>query len=732
MSLKLQEKLDLVDFISEFNSYYSYKGKTLSYNQNIKLEFIKDLEKLEFKALPEIEFNKEHFKHLEKFGILKIRELSAIIKIVKYFKYLKSLELEGHVLNFCEKIEIKESFSEILDFFTDRDEFNSEIDPEIIAVNESIKRDKESIKNHLSDMVKNSNISSILVDTQIHLINGRETLLCKGGFSSSFSGQIVGNSGAGYFYVEPQKISKIYNHMSDLETKKIELIFEYEKRFSELFRKNLLYIKFLFKEFELFDEYQARLLFAKSKDLNFIPKQNSSDIILKEFTHPCLGRYAKPVSIDFTKSALIITGVNAGGKTILLKSILSSVYLSRLNIPYKCNESSFIGGDFKEIVAILDNIQDGGGDISTFAGRMLEFSSALKKGKKLLLGIDEVELGTDSNEASLLFNVLVLEFIKSGSKIVLTTHHKELAYMLSSSKDVSICAALYDEHNEMPLYEFESGLIGKSYAFETAQRYGVPSQLVAIARKGYSENRKELDKIVEESTELKLSLTKRESELAKQSRELEEIKASTLKKSEKLQKKYEEMSRTLELSYSDAINKAKEAIKAKSSADGHRILNKAHKLKPKIQELDGSSALSFSAGEIVRYKNSNCELIRIDDKKAMIETNGMKIKVNIDELSKGNKSKKVSSSYSSSVEKKSVMPYLDMHGMRYEEAQEALDLYISSALTAGYESVLIMHGLGSGVLGKMTKEFLQNHKRVKSFKDASPKEGGMGAKRVFF
>ncbi len=108
---------------------------------------------------------------------------------------------------------------------------------------------------------------------------------------------------------------------------------------------------------------------------------------------------------------------------------------------------------------------------------MVEFSK-LFSSKNAIVGVDEIELGTDSDEAASLFKVVIEELIQKDIKIIITTHHKRLAALMASNEDVELVAALYDEANQKPTYDFLQGTIGKSYAFETASRYGIPYNVI--------------------------------------------------------------------------------------------------------------------------------------------------------------------------------------------------------------------------------------------------------------
>jgi len=221
---------------------------------------------------------------------------------------------------------------------------------------------------------------------------------------------------------------------------------------------------------------------------------------------------------------LMITGVNAWGKTMLLKSILASVWLAKYLLPMKCDAKKTKIGSFKQVEAIIEDPQNVKNDISTFAGRMRQFSRLFRH-RGILVGVDEIELGTDADEAAALFKVLLDELRKRDITFVVTTHHKRLAALMGDDEGVELVAALYDEANRRPTYAFMQGSIGKSYAFETAERYGISPLVIERAKAFYGEDKERLGELIERSSELERTLRDKITSLDAQSEALEKKQA---------------------------------------------------------------------------------------------------------------------------------------------------------------------------------------------------------------
>ena len=723
-------KLDLQSFIDHFKNFFA-REKPLFMEGDSKLHFrfIQKLSNLEFKEPKEVKNLDSALMYLKKSGILKIDQIYEFVKIIEYFLYLKKLPFDTEVKEWFDKIIIPDEILEICRYFDPQGKLRDEVDERFLDLNSGLKRNKEQIKESLKRVINSQKLSPYLVDRQIHYINESETLLVRGGFNHFLKGTVTARSSGGFFYVAPENILKLKRAEADMLSQKDELIYEYERKISSVFGKFEMFLSFINKAFDRFDNYQARVFFARSKNLEFIKPNQDHHIVLENFAHPALLN-PKPISLDFNKKVLLITGVNAGGKTMMLKSILSAVFLSKYLIPMQIDANKSKIGHFKDITAIIDDPQNVKNDISTFAGRMIEFSKLFSK-SNFIVGVDEIELGTDSDEAASLFKVILENLALRDTKIIITTHHKRLAALMATHEEVELAAAIYDEKEQKPTFDFLYGTIGKSYAFETALRYGIPANLIGEAKKVYGEDKEKLGELIQKNIDLELKMRTKnqilDSEIAKQIKLNEQLKNQKFEANEELRK----TKNTLEASYNEAIFEAKMAAKGKDLSTIHKQLNIANKKQKNAQKIENPQVkLDIKVGDGVKYKNSRGKVLSIRKDEVMILSDGIKLRVPLKELRRsGNKpTPKVKPKTIINIAKpvqSSVK--LDLHGLRAEEAIEKLDAYLSDVLITGYDEVLVYHGVGSGKLAYAVKEFLKTHPSVKSHCDAPVNMGGMGA-----
>ena len=721
-------KLDLSAYISSFESFLA-RQKPLFVNGDLALNFARlgELSSANLSAPKPVIALNDAIERLGLMAVLHISEIYEFSKIISYFIYLKNQQIGTKTDEYLAKIEIPDKIAEICSYFSENGELKDSVDERLISINEAMRRLKSQIDESLRSLMRSKSLANYLVDFNVHFISGCECLLLRGGFNASIKGAVMGRTQAGYFYVFPSSIEALKNEQSALLDRKEEIIYEHAKRISALFSQNVKFLRFIDSAFDYIDALLARVFFARSRDYSFVMPSNDGAIKLCEFAHPAL-KNPKRISIDFTRSVLLVTGVNAGGKSMLLKSVLSAAFCAKYLLPLSINASKSKISSFKEIDAIIEDPQNVKDDISTFAGRMQSWSKLFGK-KNLLLGVDEIELGTDAAEAAALYSVLIEELIKNGIKMIITTHHKQLALNLSKNENVELLAALYDEKNSRPKYEFLAGIIGKSYAFETALRYSVPPSIVEAAKKlGGGESFNEaITKAINLELELKTKIKATDEKSAKLDSLIENLKEQKIAANDELKA----LRAKLEREFFYAISEAKKAINLKDTKEKQRSINKANELAKAIEKPQIAPAPVLKIGDSVKYGNIKAKVLSLSKNDANIEANGIKMRVPLTSLTKGGVIVQSPATAQVKVEaarRAGVM--IDLHGLRSQEAVERLDKFISDALLAGLDEVLIKHGIGTGKLAYAVKEFLKAHPSIKGFRDGTPNEGGFGSKIV--
>ena len=732
----LTKQLDLTPFIENLREFFAREKEiTLDGDKNILFSYIQALESTPFTPPPSIKNLDNSLASLKKFGTLKLEEIFEFVKILRYFGYLKRLmQTPSPLTAYLDKIIIPEPLLATQGIFAQEGEIKQGVFEALDSLKASLKRQNQNMQESLNKILRSSALAPYLVDSQIHFINQTQTLLLKAGYQNAIKGVVLQRSQNGFFYLLPEEIRAIYQKIQEIENRIEEELYTICKDISSLFQKHFSFLNFLNKEFDKIDHLQARIFFAKAHNLNFIlPQHKDSQLILKDFAHPILSN-PKPISLDFSKQLLLITGVNAGGKTMLLKSLLSAVFLSKHLIPFKINPHQSKIPHFKNIFAIISDPQNSKNNISTFAGRMLDFSKILQE-KDMILGIDEIELGTDADEAASLYKILLENLLDKKAKIIVTTHHKRLAALMANDPRIELVAAIYDEQKQAPTFDFMLGSIGKSYAFETAKRYHIPTALIERAKQNYGEDKEKLNLLIEKSAQLEISLKQKEAKLTEQIQEYQRKQENLKTEREKQKAEFALEKSRLQKTYDEALKILKDDLKNKQAQDIHRAFNNANKiLSTRLTEpAPAPKSRILKIGDRVKYKQNKGTILSIQNHKYFIELDeGMRLKVDASTIKPIGK--EPTHAHAPKAEKilrpSQGFVHLDLHGLRAEEALEKLDKFISDSLLSGFDEVLVYHGIGGGILARVVREFLSTHPKIVGFEDAPPQMGGMGAKVI--
>jgi len=336
-----------------------------------------------------------------------------------------------------------------------------------------------------------------------------------------------------------------------------------------------------------------------------------------------------------------------------------------------------------------------------------------------LVGVDEIELGTDADEAAALFKVLLDTLRKRGITFVVTTHHKRLAALMGDDNEVELVAALYDEANRRPTYTFLQGSIGKSYAFETAERYGILPNVIERAREFYGEDKERLGELIERSSELERSMRRKIADLEKEAEVLAKKRAHLERLEETMKEEQRKVLATYENRYNAATKRAQQAIKAKDPREGHRKLNEAHKHKQKAQPKPKPIVYTPQIGDRIKYRSHRGEVIGFKSKEATILVDGLKMRVPVADLKPATepppKAKAPKATSRVEADRSRARVSIKLLGMYADEAIEAVDRFLSDALINGLDEVEIIHGTGTGVLVKLVTDYLKVHPKIQRF-----------------
>lgn len=710
---------------------------------------------------------RNHLKKANKEIVLSISELIEVETTIGAFKNIRKFfdEIKEDADPRLIEREYKLIFAvgQEIDVFDDlKREINKCIDYSGIVKDEaspklrSLRMKLDSIENKVRDrldsITKSNKYQNMLQDSIVTRREGRYVVPVKKEYRNSFSGIVHDQSSSGMtIFMEPMEVVKLNNELREIKENEEREIYRILQRLSYLTADFSEDILSSLKKATTLDQIFARARYSK-KINGSAPSLNNRGIIkIKEGRHPLLKEEPVPISIEVGDGFknLIITGPNTGGKTVSLKTVGLFVLMvqSGLHIPAK--EESLIAV-FDKIFADIGDEQSIEQNLSTFSSHMNNINNFLESAdNNSLILLDELGVGTDPREGAAL-GIAVLEKLKSKKAVTIaTTHYSQLKSYAYSFPGVENASVEFDIESLRPTYKLIMGVPGGSNAFEIALRLGLPEEIVTKARSLIDKDELEVENIIQKLNkerkhfqELREEAELKENRVGKIKKEYEEL-LDQLKKEEK--KIIREAKKEAKDVIKNAEKKSKKIIrKLKEQADQTRpeldreateINKKMKKIKNELKvedkEIPQEKSGEIKKGMMVRIRNlgKKGRVVDIEGDKAIIQAGVMKVNADMSDLipieMPDVQQERLVKKYQ--VKKnQSTVNSIDLRGLRYDEAQMKLDKYLDDVRLAGYKTVEIIHGKGTGALRDAVQEILEENNWVNNYRYGNQSEGGMG------
>jgi len=759
--LALRPSKDLRSIQSRLAEVFELK-ETLKTFGDIPIRGLKDIEA----ALKRLEVEGAALSIQE---IMDIHQQMVLCKGIKRF-FLKSEIKAPHLQEKVSKLaSLKALEKEILQAINTKGEILDRASPTLSDIRKRLRTVREKAKEVLEHLLHQEDLQQIFQEHFITLRNGRYVLLVKFDYKHRLEGIIHDQSQSHMtLFFEPLQAITFNNEINILIGEEKE---EEYRILSDLSRKMRDEIQSLWGDFEILGELDLLYAMAKLSILlkGVQPKLNEDGKVdIREAKNPLLmlqkegtTRFREgqvvPIHLwmrDGVKT-LIISGANAGGKTVALKSLglLTLMVQSGLLLPVAEGSQVAI---FEDVFAAIGDEQNIGENLSTFSGHLLHVNQVLKKaGPRSLVLLDELGVGTHAQEGCALAMGFLDQFRESGASVVVTTHFDGLKAYGHLHPDVENVAVEFDEETLEPKYTLSYGSSGLSNAFLVAEKLGISEKVLEMARRHRGGGAEEISQALEKLERLK-------ADAAEQRQQVLKIKEEVLQERQRLKDLIDRIKRNRREILSQAEEKARriaqeveEELRAwvRKQKEEKTHFNIHHgeaiqKIRGKFfpsKRKRGSHTIpsGLKVGEHVRIESlrSNGVLLKVEEplKRAEVMTEIAKVKVPLTDIVKAmedGEKKEKGISFSEPLLRGNVQEVpnqLNIIGLTVEDALPIVDKFIDQALFHGLERVHIIHGIGSGRLRKAIGEFLRGHRGVKHF---SPEEvtkvgttrfrGGMG------
>lgn len=699
-------------------------------------------------------------------------------------------ELAGEVMVFPMLIA---RINDILDKFGKVKENAS---PELLRIRRELAATTGSISRSLNSILRTAQAEGYVEkDVTPTMRDGRLVIPVAPGMKRKIRGIVHDESATGKtVFIEPAEVVEANNRIRELEGEERREIIRILTDFSSVVRPH---VPALLQSYEFLAEVdfiRAKALWGMETGSGKPSLEERQVVDWFDAVHPLLqislakhGKKVVPLDIELTREQriLLISGPNAGGKSVCLKTVGLLQYMLQCGMPVSMNERSH-AGVFRHIFIDIGDEQSIEDDLSTYSSHLTNMKNMMKycDGQSLIL-IDEFGGGTEPQIGGAIAEAVLKRFNQKGMFGVITTHYQNLKHFAEDHEGVVNGAMLYDRHEMRALFQLQIGNPGSSFAVEIARKIGLPEDVIAdaseIVGSEYIQSDKYLQDIVRDKRywETKRQNIRRrekqmEETIARYERELEELDRS---RKEILKKAKEDAGRLLEESNArieNTIRTIKEAQaekertrevrqdladfrrqveEADKAAMEEKIARKMDRLREKQErrkerkERQGNEpsvqpvvkVKPIGAGDYVRIKGQTSvgQVMELNGKNAVVMFGLMKTNVKADRLERADAPKQTntmakatfvsSETQDRMYEKKlNFKQDIDVRGMRGDEAVQAVTYFIDDAILVGVSRVRILHGTGSGILRTLIRQYLATVPGVADFKDEHVQFGGAG------
>lgn len=719
------------------------------------------------------------------------RSVETIGLLVRFFNnkeeeqyyYLK--KLAGDVFVFPELLAL---IDRILDKFG---QVKDNASPQLLEIRREMLAVQSSISRSLQGILRQAQ-SDGFVDKDVNptMRDGRLVIPVSPAFKRKIKGIVHDESATGKtVFIEPEVVVEANNKIRELESRERREVIRILTSVTNEIRPRVDELFFSYEFLAQIDFIRAKALFAVQTNSVLPVTENRVVVDWYHAVHPLLflshqrqGKSVVPLDITLDKGdrILLISGPNAGGKSVCLKTVGLLQYMFQCGMLVPMAEGSHIGF-FEKIFIDIGDEQSIENDLSTYSSHLTNMKFFVKNcNAKTILLIDEFGGGTEPQIGGAIAESLLGHFNNKQAFGVITTHYTNLKHFATETEGVVNGAMLYDRHLMQPLFRLEIGNPGSSFAIEIARKIGLPESVIAEASEKVGADYINMDKYLQDiARDKRYWETKRQNIRQKEKRieELEakyesELSAINAQRKEVVRQAKSESKQMLEQANAmieNTIRKIKEAqaekektkeirkeferFKSENSDEANVSENSIDKKIAKLREKQqqkGQAAQSkelaaLKIGDNVRIKGQNGagEIIELQGKNAVVAFGMLKTSVKVDKLERVSKtqikkemkrSSFVSVDTTEDIRQRSLnfKREIDVRGMRGDEALQAVQYFVDDALILSVDRIRILHGTGTGALRQIIREYLNTVHGVSSFHDEHVQFGGAGITVVEF
>jgi DNA mismatch repair protein MutS2 len=652
---------------------------------------------------------------------------------------------------------LKELIRNITDAIDERGTVLERASPALGRIRKNLQHAQAEARDRVSALLRSAKYAKAIQDTVVTIREGRFVVPIKAEFSGEVPGIVHDTSSSGQtLFIEPLAALDANNR---LRTLRLEEEREIARILQELSRQVGSHADQIERNVEMLaqiDLLVAKARVAQSMNARKPELGEGATLYIRDGRHPLLAERAVPQSLELTDETrlIVISGPNMGGKTVALKMVGLFVAMTYSGMQIPAADGSRIG-HFTQIFADIGDEQSIAENTSTFSAHLRRMRQIISRAdSRTLVLVDEIGGGTEPTSGAALAVAMLERLLEVRASGVVTTHSTELKLFAHQTTGVANASVRFDPHTFAPTYHLDIGMPGQSLAFPLARSQGIPGEIISRAESLLTTRERDYETALAELSELNARLQEDRDAVARERSHIDRLQENLRSRTEALERERREFADAAEARMQQALRdfstelarRASEAQTARprvtpaQSALLQRTIDEMRRdLRIKPQQPEKADDGAFSQGDRVRVLSYGQEgtVIADNGETLLVAIGPMKTVVpKTDVQRKGGGAPRQArrpsvpqddTGHGARMEAATrTMAQLDVRGKRYIEAEPIVDQWIDEAALAGNSPLRLIHGKGTGMLGRGLQEFLRTHPQVKTVRYGDENEGGGG------
>lgn len=631
--------------------------------------------------------------------------------------------------------------------------------PALSRIRKNLQHAQAEARDRVGALLRSAKLSKAIQDNVVTIREGRFVIPVKAEFGGEVPGIVHDTSSSGQtLFIEPLAALDANNR---LRTLRLEEEREIARILQELSHQVGTHAEQIERNVEVLA--QIDLLVAKARvgqSMNALMPDldESSTLCIREGRHPLLAQRAVPQSLELSEETrlIVISGPNMGGKTVALKMVGLFVAMTYSGMQIPAAEGSRIGR-FARIFADIGDEQSITENTSTFSAHLRRMRQIIAQAdEQTLVLVDEIGGGTEPTSGAALAVAMLERLLEVHACGVVTTHATELKLFAHQTAGVANASVRFDPRTFAPTYHLDVGTPGQSLAFPLARSQGIPAEIIERAEALLGTRERDYEAALAELSDVSTRLQNERESLIREREHVDRLQQNLRSRTDALERQRREFAdvaetrmqqalrdfstelarRTPEQSAKPKVTPAQSALLQRTIDQMRRDLGIRHQTQPGSSERERGAfengehvhVLSYGQDGTVIADNGETLLVAMGAMKTVVARTDLR-RVPAPKQSRRAVSRHGETAQSENARMEAAtrtMAELDVRGKRYVDAEPIVDQWIDEAALAGNSPLRLIHGKGTGMLGRGLQEFLRSHPQVKNVRYGDENEGAGG------